>query len=302
MSSWRGPAPPTAAAVLVAVLAALLAGCGTASGASPTAGRPLRVVVGVYPYQWVAERVGGADVRVRNLARPGAEPHDIELTPRQVGEVEQADLVVSSRGFQPALDDAVAQEARGRDLDVLTVVPARPSTDEHGSVDPHLWLDPSRLAAVGDAVAQRLARLAPERAAGFRERAASLHADLDAVDADLRAGLASCARHDVVTSHGAYGYLAQRYGLRQVAISGLSPDAEPTTSRLADVARVARTRGATTVFFEQLVSPRVAEQLAREVGARAEVLDPLETAPATGDYLSALRSDLASLRTARGCA
>jgi zinc transport system substrate-binding protein len=289
----------------LAVAGALLAGCGTAAATpGPTAGRALRVVVGVYPYQWVAERVGGADVRVRNLARPGAEPHDIELTARQVGAVEQADLVVTTHGFQPAVDDAVAQEARGRDLDVLGVVPARRGTDENGDVgvDPHLWLDPTRLAAVGDAVAERLARLAPERAAAFRERAGALHTDLDALDRALRSGLASCERTDVVTSHAAYGYLAERYGLRQVAISGLSPDAEPSAARLADVARLARARGVTTVFFEQLVSPRVAEQLAREVGARAEVLDPLETAPAHGgDYLSALRADLTTLRTALRC-
>jgi zinc transport system substrate-binding protein len=197
----------------------------------------------------------------------------------------------------------VAQEARSRDLDVLGVVAVRRGADENGDVgiDPHLWLDPSRLAAVGDAVAERLARLAPDRAAAFRERAGALHADLDALDRDLRTGLVTCARRDVVTSHAAYGYLTDRYGLRQVAVSGLSPDAEPSSARLAEVARLARARGVTTVFFEQLVSPRVAEQLAREVGARAEVLDPLETAPARGDYLSAVRSDLAALRTALGC-
>lgn len=288
-------------AALVALTVALT-GCGAAAGPLPVrADRPLRVVVGLYPYAWVAERVGGPEVQVTNLARPGAEPHDLELTAQQVGQVAQADLVVLTAGLQPAVDDAAGQEARGRVLDVLQVVPVRRNPDD-GLVDPHVWLDPVRLADVADAVAERLARAAPDRAAGMRERAAALRRELLGLDADLRAGLSSCTRRDLVTSHAAFGYFADRYGLRQVAITGLSPLAEPTASRLAEVAQIARASGATTVFFEQLVSPRLAEQLAREVGARAEVLDPLETAPQRGDYLTALRSDLGTLRPALGCA
>lgn len=288
-------------AALVALTVALT-GCGAAAGPLPVrADRPLRVVVGLYPYAWVAERVGGPEVQVTNLARPGAEPHDLELTAQQVGQVAQADLVVLTAGLQPAVDDAAGQEARGRVLDVLQVVPVRRNPDD-GLVDPHVWLDPVRLADVADAVAERLARAAPDRAAGMRERAATLRRELLGLDADLRAGLSSCTRRDLVTSHAAFGYFADRYGLRQVAITGLSPLAEPTASRLAEVAQIARASGATTVFFEQLVSPRLAEQLAREVGARAEVLDPLETAPQRGDYLTALRSDLGTLRPALGCA
>lgn len=286
----------------LAVLTAALGGCGAAAGPPPvSADRPLRVVVGLYPYAWVAQRVGGPAVQVTNLARPGTEPHDLELTARQVGQVAQADLVVLTTGLQPAVDEAARQEARGRVLDVLQVVPVRRNPDD-GLVDPHVWLDPVRLADVADAVAERLARAAPARAAAVRGRAAALRQELIGLDADLRAGLSSCARRDLVTSHAAFGYFADRYGLRQVAITGLSPLAEPTASRLAEVARIARASGATTVFFEQLVSPRLAEQLAREVGARAEVLDPLETAPQRGDYITAMRDELGTLRPALACA
>jgi zinc transport system substrate-binding protein len=154
---------------------------------------------------------------------------------------------------------------------------------------------------VAGAVADRLAELAPAEAEGFRNRAAELTADLEDLDADLAAGLATCARRDVVTSHDAFGYLTHRYGLEQVAVSGLSPEADPSPRRLADVARTARERGVTTIFFEELVSPRVAEQVAREVGATTAVLTPLEGRPEQGDYLSAMRANLDALRTALDC-
>jgi zinc transport system substrate-binding protein len=127
--------------------------------------------------------------------------------------------------------------------------------------------------------------------------------ELEQLDAQFRTGLRTCARHEIVTSHAAFGYLAERYGLRQIAISGLSPEAEPSPQRLADAARQAREHRVTTIFFETLVSPKVAETLAREVGARAEVLDPIEgLAPdATGDYATVMRDNLDRLRTALGC-
>ena len=309
-----------------AVLA--LSACGdAASGDSAAPEDRLDVIVGAYPYEFVVERVGGDAVRVQNVTEPGAEPHDVELTAQQVAAVAEADLVVHSSGFQPALDDALAQHGEERGLDVLSVVRTRTGEDahdEHGeheeeghaderheeegheeeavAVDPHLWLDPKRLAAVADAVAERLADQAPDEADGIRDRAQDLRSELEALDGEFRDGLASCARDELVTSHAAFGYLADEYGLEQVALSGLSPEAEPSPRRLAEVAEYARANGVTTVFFEELVSPRVAEQLAREVGATATVLSPLEGAPEEGDYLSAMRDNLAALQTALDCA
>ncbi len=313
-SPTRGLSPALAVAALLALTA-----CSSDSTAS--AGRsdePLEVAVGFYPYEFVTQRVGGDDVRVTNLTEPGGEPHDLELSPRQVGEVAQSDLVVYSAGFQPAVDEAVAEHADGRSLDVLTTVELREGAghaeeehageDEHTDVehaeegtDPHVWLDPQRLATIGEAVAERLAELDPEHAEGFRSRAQELGTELGALDEELRTGLASCARTQIVTSHDAFGYLAQAYGLEQVAIAGLSPDAEPSLQRLGEIAEQARADGVTTVFFEELVSPAVAQSLAREVGAEAEVLSPVEGPPAEGDYLSAMRTNLATLRTALDC-
>ena len=305
-----------AAAALTAALA--LSACGSDSGAANASdeGRT-SVAAGFYPYAFLAERIGGDDVEVTNLTKPGGEPHDLELTPQQVGGLSTTDLVVYSQGFQPAVDEAVEQQASDRAFDVLSAVELREGGHAHegeghageeehteeasGSADPHVWLDPQRLATIGTALADRLAEVDPDGADGYRERAQELSTELTALDDELRAGLESCERRQIVTSHDAFGYLADAYGLEQVAVAGLSPEDEASPRRLAEVAAQAERDGVTTIFFEELVSPAVAESLAREVGAEATVLTPLEGAPETGDYVTAMRDNLATLRTALGC-
>jgi zinc transport system substrate-binding protein len=317
---------PLRSAALSAAAAVALSGCGGADGTAGAAedDRP-QVLVGLYPYEFVAFRVGGDAVDVVNLTPPGVEPHDLELSPRQVAQLAEADLVLYSPGFSPALDAAVDDQAADRAVDVLQLVDVRAYTeehageaehaeeeghaeegdehegDEHEGEDPHVWLDPSRLATIATAVAGELAEAAPEQADAFAARAEQLTAELEALDGELRQGLSSCERTDVVVSHDAFGYLTERYGLEQVAVS-LSPDEDPSPRRLAEVAATAREQGVTTIFFEELVSPRVAEQLAREAGAQARVLSPLEGAPEDGDYLTAMRANLEALRAALGCA
>jgi len=313
-----------AAALTTAVLA--LSACGGDRGgtANSSGDGRLTVAAGFYPYAFLAERVGGDDVEVTNLTQPGGEPHDLELTPRQVAALAETDLVVTSPGFQPAVDEAVEQQAPDRAFDVLSAVELRSAAgghDEHaeeehaeeehaeeehaeevpGGADPHVWLDPQRLATIGTALADRLAELDPDGAEGYRSRAQALSTELSELDDELRAGLRTCQRRQIVTSHDAFGYLADAYGLEQVAVAGLSPEDEASPQRLAEVAAQAEEDGVTTIFFEELVSPRVAESLAREVGATAAVLSPLEGAPETGDYVTAMRENLATLRTALDC-
>lgn len=299
----------------VAVTAALLGvgaagACATgAAGADP---RRVDVVAAFYPLQFVAERVGGDAVRVTGLAKPGAEPHDLELEPSQVGQVEDAELVLHLAGFQPAVDEAVEQNAADRALDVAGVQPLLDVADsghrhdgdghhDEGGKDPHVWLDPTRLATIGDRVAERLGTIDPAHAADYTARARSLREALTALDGEYQRGLTTCQRREIVVSHTAFGYLARRYRLEQVGITGLSPDGEPSPRRLAEVATEAREHAATTIFFESLVSPKVADTVATEVGARTAVLDPVEGPPADGDYLSAMRANLTALRTALEC-
>jgi zinc transport system substrate-binding protein len=303
--------------IVAAVLAlSLTAGCAARAAASGfTAGR-LSVVTAFYPLRFLAERIGGDAVTVTDLTKPGAEPHDVELNPRQVGRIVDAGLVVYLKGFQPAVDQAVRQEARGRAFDAASAVsllPLATSADRHtqpaaehpetaDGMDPHVWLDPARFATIADRLATRLGQADPARAGDYAARAAALHTRLDALDAEYAARLRTCPRREIVTSHSAFNYLAARYGLAQVGITGISPEAEPSPRRLAAVAAEARRTGTTTIFFETLVSPRVADTLAREVGARTAVLDPLEGLTDPGaDYFSVMRGNLAALGTALGC-
>jgi len=303
---------------LVATLIALavVAGCGQRAAASGFAAGRLNVVTSFYPLEFLSKRIGGADVTVTDLTKPGAEPHDVELNPRQVGQVADAGLAVYLRGFQPAVDDAVAQEAKGRAFDVASAVTLLPLADgadgrpapganhpeaAHG-MDPHVWLDPVRLAAIADRLTERLGQADPAHAAGYAARGRQVHAELDALNAEFAARLTTCLRREIVTSHSAFNYLASRYSLTQIGITGISPEAEPSPQRLAKVTERARATGTTTIFFETLVSPKVAETIAREVGARTAVLDPLEGLTKPGaDYFSVMRDNLTALTTALGC-
>ena len=276
--------------VLIIVTAGLLAGCGGAAGSGKRS-----VIAAFYPLAFAAERLGGPRLHVENLTPPGAEPHDLELTPQAVGRIESANVVLYlSHGFQPAVSKAVAQ-ANGERIDVLAGLPLRQSSEEGLSADPHVWLDPVLFTHVVRRIGTVLHR-----------PVGPLVAQLEQLDRDYRTGLAHCTRNEIVTSHAAFGYLAQRYGLRQVSITGLAPESEPSPQQLAHVVDVVRRTHATTVFFETLVSPRLADTVAREVGAKTAVLDPIEgltpSEQAHGDnYLTLMRSNLAAIRKALDC-
>ena len=296
-----------------AVLAALLAGALTLSACgSPESGSSdskLKVVASFYPLQYAAERIGGDRVSVTSLTKPGAEPHDLELTPQDVAGLADTDLVVYLKGFQPAVDEAVSSQAVDKafnaaasaDLD-LTYTPI--GGGQAGATDPHFWLDPVRLRAVVAALVERMSQADPAAAATFEANAATLDADLATLDGEFRASLARCANRSVVTSHNAFGYLAERYDLRQVGITGLTPDTEPDAGRLADVSRFVRAQGVRTIYYETLVSPSVADTVARETGAATAVLDPLEglndRSPGK-DYFEVMRANLASLKKGQDC-
>lgn len=277
--------------LIVSVVA--LAGCG--GGGPSSAGRT--VVAAFYPLAFAAQQIGGDRISVRNLTPPGVEPHDLELSGSDIRTIAAADVVLYlGEGFQPALEDAI-DSTSARAVDLLDATETRESDEEEHNVDPHVWLDPVRYAAIAERIGERLdSRPGAER---FAEK-------LRALDREFRRGLSRCERDEFVTSHAAFGYLAERYGLKQVAITGVSPEAEPTPRDLEDVVREVRAAGATTVFFETLVSPRLAETVAREVGAKTAVLDPLEgltdeEIAADRDYFSVMRENLAALREALGC-
>jgi zinc transport system substrate-binding protein len=273
-----------------AAAALAAAGCGGGSGSDGGGGGD--IVAAFYPLAYAAARIAPG-AAVENLTPAGTEPHDLELGARDVEELRDARLVLYlGRGFQPAVEDAV--DGRDNAVDLLAGEDLRGGAE---SSDPHVWLDPRRFASLARRIAAAL---------GTPAAASRLVGDLESLDGAYRRGLASCRRRELVTSHAAFGYLADAYGLDQVALTGVSPEAEPGPRTLEELARKVEASGATTVFVEPLVSPDLAETVARETGARTAVLDPLEglsddQAEAGADYLTVMRANLAALRAALGC-
>ncbi|MEP7018037.1 MAG: metal ABC transporter substrate-binding protein [Actinomycetota bacterium] len=316
------PAGPRVIAVMVAVAtvaATALSACGSPLNTAGQLGATTKmdVVASFYPLQFATQQIGGDHVAVLNLTKPGAEPHDVELTPRDVAAVSKARLVVYERGLQGAVDQAVESEAGNRALDVAPAArldllfqpgigtPTRTSgANAPGTRDPHFWLDPQRYSDVATVIAQRLSSIDPANKVDYVNNAKAFQDKLTALNGEFAAGLANCWRKEIVTSHSAFGYLAQRFGLVQIAINGLAPEQEPQASTLAAVSTYAKAHGVTTIYAETLASPAIAQAVAREAGARMATLDPIEgltTASHGKDYFEIMRSNLKALQAGQGC-
>jgi zinc transport system substrate-binding protein len=316
-----------AVAGLAALALITLAGCGnSAAGGSGGSGGKLDVVASFYPLEFIAKAVGGDAVNVTTLTAPGVEPHDLELTPKQVGSIAQAKLVLFEKDLQPAVDEAAAQNAKDAGFDVAPAAKledtganfeghgeggatpsgaVKPAAFTSGALDPHFWLDPVRYAGVTQAITDKLVSLDSAHADDYKQRATALLGELTKLDSEFKTGLATCELKTFVTSHEAFAYLAKRYGLQMVGIAGLAPDAEPTPARIKEVQDIVRQQKVTTIFYEELVSPKVAESIARDVHVRTAVLSPIEglsDANSKESYLSLMRENLEELRKANSCA
>jgi len=286
----------------LAVVAAVLAVTLAASTPRALAASKPRVVASFYPLAYAAQRVGDGRVTVSNLTPAGAEPHDLELTPDQIDAVLDADLMLElGHNFQPAVEKSAAQ----RDGPTVKVLDRLAAAKSHSN-DPHVWLDPVLMQALVTQVERALTKADPTHRAVYARNARAFRSELAALDVRYRDGLANCERKLIVTAHEAFGYLARRYGLRQEGVAGLSPDDEPDPNRIAQLTDLARREHATVVFTEELVSPRIADTLAREAGVRTAVLNPLEGLTdrerRTGaNYITVMDDNLRTLRSALGC-
>jgi zinc transport system substrate-binding protein len=305
-------------ALSLAAGALLLSACGNGSSpadsaATGTADGPASVVAAFYPLEYAARQVGGSAVSVTSLTPPGVEPHDLELTAAQVAEIASADLVLYVKGFQPAVDEAVEQQAADRAIDVSAGLNLLAGEDhageadsdhaDAGATDPHVWLDPANMAAIGTTIGARIAELVPGSAAAVEADSAAFAQAMTDLDAQYAQALGPCTVRDLVVSHEAFGYLADAYGFTQVGISGLSPEAEPSPARMREVADLVRANGISTIYYETLVDPKVAQTIADETGAQTAVLDPLEGLAdgSTGDYASVMATNLATLVAGQSC-
>ncbi|WP_309052830.1 metal ABC transporter substrate-binding protein [Streptomyces sp.] len=345
--------PPTALAGAVALGLVSLSACAgssdAAGGDSGSGGGKLDVVASFYPVQFLAERIGGDHVAVETLTKPGVEPHDLELKPRQVGALGDADVILYLKGIQPAVDKAIAQARVENTVDAATLTKLEEhgtgvdgahegeSPEEHAAhaeeghaeeghaeaghaeeghegheghdhgseagADPHIWLDPVKYAEVAKGVGAAFEKADPAHAADYRKNTADLVKKLEGLDTEFETGLKNTTTRTFITTHSAFGYLAERYGLDQEGISGIDPESEPSPARMKELQRVAAHEKVTTVFFETLASDRTAKTLAGDTGLKTDVLDPLEgiTDRSRGDdYFEVMRSNLTALKKALG--
>ncbi len=321
------------ALVLASALSLAAVACGDGESSGDRGDTELQVLASFYPVAEAVGRVAGGRAEVTNLTPAGTEPHDLELTPRQVDQLEDADLVLYlGGGFQPALEK-VASRRKGAKVDLLQALPLEKGAVEAGEaeehageaeehageeaggkqgekgeagLDPHFWLDPALMEKAVERIQQALVEARPADRAAFERNAATYRAELSELDGRYRTALSACRRKELVTSHAAFHYLAKRYGLSQEPIAGLSPEAEPDPRRLAELTDLVRRRNATTIFYETLVSPEVAETLARQTGTKTAVLNPLEGLTTDqvdkgASYVSVMDENLTALKDALAC-
>ena len=325
------PTATIAGAVALGLVALSACSSSDASGGAGSDGK-LAVTASFYPMQFLAQQIGGDHVSVTTLTKPGVEPHDLELKPRQTAQLGEADLIVYLKGIQPAVDEAIAQSGVENTVDAASLTKLEKhgtevghaheghahEGDEHGhegetgggdeasglnGADPHIWLDPVKYAEVAKGVGASLSEADPDHAATYKKNTAALVKKLDALNSEFRQGLADTGTKTFITTHAAFGYLAERYGLEQEAIAGIDPEAEPSPARVKELETIAKRDKVSTVFFETLASDKTAKTLAGDSGLTTDVLDPLEgiTDKSKGDdYLQVMRSNLTALQKALG--
>ncbi len=277
---------------------------------SMTQQKRLQVVASFYPVYFLAERIGGEKANVINITPAGSEPHDYEPTSQDMAAIERSQLIILNGGNLEAWRNNIEQSIDPERTKVVVAGEglADQQVEENGKqvVDPHIWLDPLLAKKMTEKIVEGFALVDPTNSEYYQENATTLEKELEDLDMAYREGLNNCVNKDIITSHSAFGYLASEYGLRQVSIAGLSPDAEPSLQELASVTQFAKANSVRYIFFESLVSPKLAQTIAREVGAQTLVLNPIEGLTdeevAQGkDYFSEMTTNLTHLKIALQC-
>lgn len=346
---------------VAAVSAFALASC---AGTAPTGqsgaqadGEKIVVMTSFYPVEYLTKRIGGDLITVESITPPGAEAHHLELSPAKIDAIGKADVVVYAKGFQDAVDEAIAANPAKTVIDVAPKVQLLPVTadehehdhaheghdhdhaqsndhdhaheghdhdhaqsddhdhaheghdhaghdhdHDHGGLDPHFWLDPQRMANASTAIGQALATAYPEHAQVFTQNAATVAKEMNDLAAELVSATSSCKQDAFVTAHKAFGYLADRAGLKQIGMSDVDPEAAPSPARLREVAAFIQENGIKTVFSEHLIDPKVAQTLADDLGLQTAVLDPLENqADPNKDYVAVMKENIKTLHDSLEC-
>lgn len=271
----------------------------------------LNVAASFYPLAHIVAEIGGQHVSVKNILPPGAEPHDYEPSPQQFVELGKSNLFIFNGGhFEPWAStwEKGASTKPERVLNMVDELARRQNSliKKGDEVDPHVWLDPVIYKQEIEIIRDVLIEIDPENTSAYQANANQLIDSVNELDQRFREGLRECAKHEVIVSHDAFGYLAEQYGFSIIPIAGISPDEEPSPRDIARIADIAREKGLEYVFFETTVNPRLSETIAREVGATTLVLNPLENLTAdevqSGEhYHTIMEKNLVNLRKALAC-
>lgn len=290
--------------VLLAIIIAgitMFLGLAVARQSAPPEGNKLRVTTSFYPLYFFAKEIGADRATVINITPAGAEPHDYEPTTQDIGAIEKSSiLIINGNKFEPWAEK-IKNDLKNKNITIVEGMEAL--ADQQ---DPHVWLDPTGAKQEVQIIAQAFEKKDPANARYYASNAIRLMEKLDALHLEFQKGLSSCQQKNIVTSHAAFGLLASRYNMKQIPIAGISPDSEPSPKKLAEIADLAKANSINYIFFEELISPRLAETLAREIGAQTLVLHPIEGLTPEElslgyDYFFLQRENLANLKVALAC-
>ncbi|CAB4806206.1 MAG: zinc ABC transporter substrate-binding protein [Actinobacteria bacterium] len=307
--------------LLVTGLVAFSTACASSGASTSFESGKVKVAAALYPIEEIVRAVGGSQVSLVELIPPGQPAHDYEPTPRQITDLQSADVVFYfGGGFQPSVEKAVASLPNSvRKVDLLKSVELIPISQQlagtEGEVDgevlgdgsdPHVWLSPANMQLMVEQVRAVLVAFPSVDAPAAAAAAASFTSVLAKLDTDFSSGLANCESRVIVTAHRAFGYVAHDYNLEQIAIAGVSPTDEPSAKTLEAIARSAKKNKVATIFFETGLPAELSKTIANEVGATTAVLDSVESLSneqiADGaNYVSVMQSNLATLEKGLAC-
>lgn len=285
---------------ILGALAALLI-LGSLTGCAEQAG--VDVVASFYPMADFTKKIGGDRVRVATLVPAGTEPHDWEPSPSDIVTLTKARVFVYNGAGMEHWAGDVLNSLGANSLTVSEASKGVTLLEGGDQADPHVWLNPMNAKIEMANIRDALVVADPDGKAVYEANYNAYAARLDALDAEFKAALSGLTNRDLVVAHAAYGYLCAAYGLNQMPIEGLSPDAEPDPARVAEIIDFAKAHQVKVIFFEELVSPKVAQSIADQVGAKTDTLSPLEglsdaETAAGDDYFSVMRRNLAAIKAA----
>ncbi len=269
----------------------------------------IKVSASFYPLYFFSSEIGGEKAQTRNITPAGAEPHDYDPSTQDIAQIEDGNMLVLNGGVE-AWGDKIKDNLKGTKVKIVIAGEGllNKELEEEGEKmqDPHIWLNPQLAKKEAEKITQGYIALDPANTTYYKANESKLFAKLDELDSKYRQGLSSCLTKDIITSHAAFAYLAEQYGLRQVPISGISPDEEPSAQQLAEVAKFAKQNNVKYIFFESLVSPKLSETIAYEVGAKTMVLDPIEgisddELKQGKNYFTVMEDNLKNLQIALQC-